>query len=273
MIRIELDRIHLELLLLAALIAAFAGAVFEPTVRYGVNVVPLVALVVVGMIGLIVLIHRRFTAGDRNRVRGMVWLALLGALLGATVSSVVVGTARSMALAAAGVGAMFFALGTQFSIVIKSREAAARDALTEILDEENVFVASEQARANGTTDDRQTDFESTTESTRVSRTVSSAFRDNGSESDGTETSRSESRRDDDDDNDGDDVETDEQEVKADETDEATESDDEQTDESEDERDIEQTDDPGSEHWAQSTAEDSGPIPVIRSIASTESSEE
>ncbi|UPM42176.1 hypothetical protein [Halocatena salina] len=263
MIRIELDRIHLELLLLAALIAAFAGVVFEPTVRYGVNVVPLGALGVVGMIGLIVLVHRRFTDGDRNRVRGMVWLAIVGALLGATVSSVVVGTVRSMALAAAGVGAMFFAIGTQFSIVIKSREAAARDALEEVLDDENVFVASEQARTNGRTDRRRSDFEST----HTSETATSTFgSDAASESDTARTARSESDR-------GDDVQTDEREVESDETEEATESDDEQTDTSEDERDVERTDDPGSEHWAQSTADDSGPIPVIRSVTSTESSEE
>lgn len=268
MIRIELDRIHLELLLLAGLIAAFAGVVFEPTMRYGVNVVPLVALGVVGVIGLIVLIHRRFTAGDRSRVRGMVWFALVGALLGATVSSVVVGTVRSMALAAAGVGAMCFALGTQFSIVIKSREAAARAALEDLLEDENVFVASEQRQTNGTDTDRQrSDTKPMAEYTPSSANESNSE----TESDGIDTLRattfrSESESDDD---------GEKSERKA-ETDDTTneESNSETTDEdSEDRHDVERTDDPGSEHWAQSTADDSGPIPVIRSITSAESSEE
>lgn len=267
MIRIELDRIHLELLLLAGLLAAFAGVVFEPTMWYGVNATPLVALGVVGMIGLLVLVHRRFTTGDRSRVRAMVWLALVGALLGATVSTVVVGDVESMALAAAGVGAMFFAIGTQFSIVVKTRETAAREAVEEILDEENVFVASEQLQMNSTdADGQRSSFEPTaeTESTTPSATANS---ESETGSDTTETTSWSETAAVADEPEGED----ETEGK---TDEATESDSEKTDDSSDDsHDIEQTDGPGSESWAQSTTDDTGPIPVIRSITPSESSEE
>lgn len=254
MIRIELDRIHLELLLLAGLLAAFAGVVFEPTMRYGVNVTPLVALGVVGMIGLLVLVHRRFTAGDRNRVRAMVWLALVGALLGATAAAAAGRAVQSMALAAAGVGAMFFAVGTQFSIVIESREAAARAAVEEILDDENVFVASERLRTNGTDTNGQS---SDTETGFIAPSAESGSEDESDETDTPEATVSSFDT------------TDERE---DET-RATESDGENDGWSDDGRDIERTDDPGSESWARSTADDPGPIPVIRSITPSESSEE
>lgn len=259
MIRIELDRIHLELLLLAVLIAAFAGVVFEPTMWYGVNATPLVALGVVGVIGLLVLVHRRFTAGDRNRVRAMVWLALVGALLGATAAAAVGRAVQSMALAAAGVGAMFFAVGTQFSIVIKSREAAARAAVEEILDDENVFVASERLRTNGTDTNGQS---SVPESGFAAPSAESGSENESDETDTPEATVSQFE-----------PETDAVDEREDETERTTESDSENDGWSDDGRDIERTDDPGSESWARSTADDPGPIPVIRSITPSESSEE
>ncbi len=258
MIRIELDRIHLELLLLAGLLAAFAGVVFEPTMRYGVNATPLVALGVVGVIGLLVLVHRRFTAGDRNRVRAMVWLALVGALLGATAAAAAGRAVQSMALAAAGVGAMFFAVGTQFSIVIKSREAAARAAVEEILDDENVFVASERLRTNGTDTNGQS---SVPESGFAAPSAESGSENESDETDTPEATVSQFE-----------PETDAVDEHEEETG-ATESDSENDGWSDDGRDIERTDDPGSESWARSTADDPGPIPVIRSITPSESSEE
>lgn len=249
MIRIELDRIHLELLLLAGLFATFSGVVFQPMMQNGMNMTPLVAFAGVGIVAVGVLVHRRLSTGhtdSRSRIRAMVWLALLGAVLGAAVSSTVVETPRSMVLAALGVGAMFSALGTQFGIVIKSREEAAREAVETILDEKNVFVTPEQLWSNGADEANRT-----RESNDHSNTL-------GFEATAESGSKSESEAD--------------AATEVDETDEADDSDTgidtENTADEQESDTIDRTDDPGSKSWKQPT-DDTTPIPVIRSIESRE----
>lgn len=266
MIRIELDRIHLELLLLAGLFATFSGVVFQPMMQNGMNMTPLAAFGGVGIIGVGVLVHRRLAtshADSRSRIRAMVWFALLGAVLGAAISSSVVETPRSMVLAAVGVGAMFSAFGTQFSIVIKSREEAAREAVETILDEKNVFVTPEQLWSNGADETNRTresndrseslGFEATAES------KSEPEPETASEADATgwggETDKTDEADEADEANETDDSDTD------------AETDDPTTDEQEGDT-IDQTDDPGSKSWTQ-PADDTTPIPVIRSIESGE----
>ena len=149
MIRIQLDRIHLELLLLAGLFATFSGVVFPPIRRSGMNMTPLVAFCGVVIVGIGVLVHRRIftdSADTRSRRRATIWFAVLGAITGAAISSVI-GTSRLL-IAAIGGGLMFSAIGTQFSIGIKSRDEAARDAVETILDEQNVFVTPEHRRSD-----------------------------------------------------------------------------------------------------------------------------
>lgn len=275
MIRIELDRIHLELLLLAGLFATFSGVVFQPMMQNGMNMTPLVAFGGVGIVGVGVLVHRRLSTGNadsRSRIRAMVWFALLGAVLGAAISSTVVETPRSMVLAAVGVGAMFSAFGTQFGIVIKSREEAAREAVETILDEKNVFVTPEQLWSNGadaTNSTRESNyrsetlgFEATAESGFVSESepeseaTSEPESGTASEADATDWSSGTDGADEaDETDDADDSDTDA------ETDGSTSE--EQTDDT-----IDPTDDPGSKSWKQ-PADDTTPIPVIRSIESGE----
>lgn len=251
MIRIELDRIHLELLLLSGLIAAFAGVVFEPTMRYGVNVIPLVALGVVWTLAIAVLAHRRFTTGNQNRIRAMVWFALLGAIVGATVSTAVVGTVRSMLLAGAGVGAMFFAVGTQFSIVVKDRESAAKEAVEAIIDENNIFVTPEQLRTNSETTGTP-GFEQTVETESEPNPPSAPESDEFSDESLFERER-------------------ENEPETENMWNIESDDSEPDDDLDAVDDVERTDDPGSESWSRSDSKDTG-ISVIRSV-STDTSDE
>lgn len=265
MIRIELDRIHLELLLLAGLFATFSGAVFQPRMQNGMNMTPLVAFGGVGIVGLGVLVHRRLSTGhadSRSRIRAMVWFALLGAVLGATILSVVVGddSSRSMVLAAVGVGAMFSAFGTQFGIVIKSREEAAREAVETILDEKNVFVTPDQLWSNGTQEaDRS--HESNDNS------VTFGF-ESDAESEAESESESESKSDSDSESESDVTDWIDETIDAD-----TDGDSDSTIDEQENDTIERTDDPGSDSWKEATTDDTSPIPVIRSIESSEYPEE
>jgi hypothetical protein len=147
MIRIELDRVHLELLVLAGLFATFSGVVFPPMRWNGMNMTPLVAFFGIGIVGVGALVHRRIftdSTDTRSRMRAAIWFAVLGAVLGASVSTIVVETPQSRMIAAIGGALMFSSIGTQFGIVIKSHDEAARDAVETILDEQNVFVTPEQ---------------------------------------------------------------------------------------------------------------------------------
>lgn len=144
MIEIKLDVIHRELLLLAGLFATFTGVVFPEELWYGMNLTPLIAFGSVVVIGLLVLLHRRLftrSSATQSRRRATIWLGLLGAVLGGTASTVLVGTDRSMIYATIGGGLMFAAIGTQFSIIIKSQDDAARAAVERVLDQENVVLA------------------------------------------------------------------------------------------------------------------------------------
>jgi hypothetical protein len=258
MIRIQLDRIHLELLLLAGLFATFSGVVFEPTWQSGMNVTPLVAFGGGLVVGVGVLVHRRIfgdSTDSRSRMRATIWFAFLGAVIGATVSSVVVGTPRSMVIAAAGGGLMFSAIGTQFGIVIKTRDEAARDAVETVLDEENVFVTPEHFWSDNT-DTTHSNEDSRATEEKVTQTETHAV--NGGET--SDPDRNETSEESDNHN-GDDTDK----TGSDENDESV------TDEQID-GDIERIDVSSSSDWKQ-TADDNIPIPVIRSIESSDYSEE
>ncbi|WP_330630897.1 hypothetical protein [Halocatena halophila] len=150
MIRIELDRIHLELLLLSGLFAALSGVVFQPNLRYGINIVPLGTFAGVAVIGIVALLLRRFTGWDPARLRSMIWFGLFGGFAGAMISRVAVGSTEKMLFGTVGGAAMAMALavGMKVTVVIKSQDDAAREAVDRILEQKNVYTATEQFEAN-----------------------------------------------------------------------------------------------------------------------------
>jgi hypothetical protein len=238
MIRIQLDRIHLELLLLAGLFATFSGVVFPPIRQNGMNMTPLVAFCGVVIVGIGVLVHRRIftdSTDTRSQRRATIWFAIIGAIVGAAVSSVV-GTSRLL-IAAIGGGLMFSAIGTQFNIVIKSRDEAARDAVETILDEQNVFVTPEHRRSDATNDGANEKARETDEQTETETSAG-----NGSAEDANDTTE---------------TETDNGSATEEQVDDA----------------IEQIDVSASSDWKQSAPDDNIPIPVIRSIESSDYSDE
>lgn len=264
--RIQLDRIHLELLLLGGLFATFSGVVLPGTSWRGMNVTPLVAFGGSMIVAAGVLVHRRIythSTDTRSRMRATIWFAFLGAIFGAMVTAIVVNEPRSTLIGAAGGGLMFSAIGTQFGIDIKTRDQAARDAVETILDDQNVFVTPEHLWSDDT-DTTHSNGESRTTEEKATKTETGAV--NGSDTNNAD--RSETSEESNDDTVADDDAADDAVADKTENDEKNES---TTNEQIDD-DIERIGVSQSSDWKQTT-DDNIPIPVIRSIESNDYSEE
>lgn len=263
--RIQLDRIHLELLLLGGLFSTFSGVVLPSTPWRGMDMTPLVAFGGSMIVAVGVLVHRRIftdSADTRSRMRATIWFAFLGAIVGATITAIV-GKSQSMLIAAAGGGLMFSAIGVQFGIDIKTRDEAARDAVETILDDKNVFVTPEHLWSDDTDTAHSNEKSRNTKQTKTETgTVNGSDTNNADSSDANADSSDASEGSDSD----------------------AVADDDATDETENgeknksatggriDSDIERIGVSKSSDWKQTT-DDNIPVPVIRSIESNDYSEE